>query len=169
MRRGGNLSVRFIKLVWSVGMLAAVAPFWLFMKAVEVIRVGLGLIIIIIVLGLFWESGLIQGLWQGEESARTSRAGGEARRDRARARQEALDGRAAPRGGGRMPSAIPLIAKGDFARLARQRMPPWDYPALSHWRLSGGGPRWYANAGQGPASRVGRKTMKASSKRRGRT
>ena len=106
MRRGGNLSVRFIKLVWSVGMLAAVAPFWLFMKAVEVIRVGLGLIIIIIVLGLFWESGLIQGLWQGEESARTSRAGGEARRDRARARQEALDGRAAPRGGGRRPEAI---------------------------------------------------------------
>ena len=75
MRRGWNLFVRFIKLVWSVGMLAAVAPFWLFMKAVEVIRVGLGLIIIIIVLGLFWESGLIQGLWQGEESARTSRAG----------------------------------------------------------------------------------------------
>ena len=108
MRGGWNLFVRFIKLVWSVGMLAAVAPFWLFMKAVEVIRVGLGLIIIIIVLGLFWESGLIQRLWQGEESVRatTSRAGGEARRDRARARQETLDGRAAPRGGGRRPETV---------------------------------------------------------------
>ena len=108
MRRGWNLFVQFLKLVWSVGMLAAIAPFWLFMKAVEVIRVGLGLVIIIIVLGLFWESGLIQGLWQGEESARAtpSRAGGEARRDRARARQEALDGRAAPRGGGRRPETV---------------------------------------------------------------
>ena len=108
MRRGWNLFVQFLKLVWAAGMLAAIAPFWLFMKAVEVIRVGLGLVIIIIVLGLFWESGLIQGLWQGEESARAtpSRAGGEARRDRARARQEALDGRAEPRGGGRSPEAI---------------------------------------------------------------
>ena len=106
MRRGWNLFVQFLKLLWSVGMLAAIAPFWLFMKAVEVIRVGLGLVIIIIVLGLFWESGLIQGLWQGEESVRatTRRAGGEAHRDRGRARQEALDGRAAPRRGwGRRP------------------------------------------------------------------
>ena len=109
MRRGWNLFVQFLKLVWSVGMLAAIAPFWLFMKAVEVIRVGLGLVIIIIVLGLFWESGLIQGLWQGEESVRatTRRAGGEAHRDRARARQEALDGRAgAGRGWGRRPETV---------------------------------------------------------------
>ena len=104
MGRAWDLFVQFIKLVaWAVA-----APFWLFTTAVAVIRFGLGLIVIMFVLGLFWESGLIQGLWQGEESARvpTGRAGGEARRDRARARQEALDGRAAPRGGGRRPETV---------------------------------------------------------------
>ena len=82
--------------------LVVAAPFWLFTAAVSVIRFGLGLIVILFVCGLVWESGLIQRLWQGEESARatTSRAGGEASRDRARARQEALAGRAAAGGGG---------------------------------------------------------------------
>ena len=119
MRGGWNLFVRFIKLVWSVGMLAAVAPFWLFMKAVEVIRVGLGLIIIIIVLGLFWESGLVQGLWQKalSSSVATSWGGGEAGRDRARAQQEALDGRAAPKGEGQRPKAV-MQSKEDRRREA---------------------------------------------------
>ena len=90
-----------------VGLVVA-APFWLFTAAVSVIRFGLGLIVILFVCGLVWESGLIQRLWQGEESARatTSRAGGEASRDRARARQEALAGRAAAGGGGRRPETV---------------------------------------------------------------
>ena len=88
--------------------LVVAAPFWLFTAAVSVIRFGLGLIVILFVCGLVWESGLIQRLWQGEESARatTSRAGGEASRDRARARQEALAGRAAAGGGGRRPETV---------------------------------------------------------------
>ena len=108
MRRAWNLFVQFIKVSGALVGLVVAAPFWLFTAAVAVIRFGLGLIVILFVCGLVWESGLIQRLWQGEESARatTSRAGGEARRDRARARQEALDGRAAPRGGGRRPETV---------------------------------------------------------------
>ena len=108
MRRGWKLFIQFIKVGGALVGLVVAAPFWLFTAAVSVIRFGLGLIVILFVFGLVWESGLIQGLWQGEESARatTSRAGGEARRDRARARQEALDGRAAPRGGGRRPETV---------------------------------------------------------------
>ena len=108
MRRAWNLFVQFIKVAGALVGLVVAAPFWLFTAGVAVIRFGLGLIVILFVFGLVWESGLIQRLWQGEESVRatTSRAGGEARRDRARARQEALDGRAAPGGGGQRPAAI---------------------------------------------------------------
>ena len=68
--------------------------------------VWLGVVLVCIVGGALGFD--VPGRWmQAVERAEQARVGaaGEARRNRARARQEALDGRAAPRGGGRSPEA----------------------------------------------------------------
>ena len=105
MHRAWKLFVQFLNVVVLVGA----APFWLFSALIGLIRTAVGIIVIVFVVGLVHESGVVQRWWQGEESpsAASRRQGvGEARRDRARAHPEALDGRAVLRGGGRRPEAI---------------------------------------------------------------
>ena len=108
MRRAWNLFVQFIKVSGALVGVVVAAPFWLFTALVAVIRFGLGLIVILFVFGLVWESGLIQRLWQGEESARatTSRAEGRGAQTRD---SQTEQGRPQARGGCRQagPRSLP--------------------------------------------------------------
>ena len=79
-------------------------PLVLFGALISLLRTLIGLLLF--VLGSFAYEFYTH--YQARESTQQTRSagGGEARRARARARQEALDGRAAPRGGGQRPAAI---------------------------------------------------------------
>ena len=91
----------FLQILWAIINL----PIVLFWALISLLRTVIGLALIC-ALGLLIYEFYTQ--YQARERPAQSRnmGGGEASRDRGRARQEALDGRAEPRGGGRRPAAI---------------------------------------------------------------
>ena len=91
----------FLQILWGIINL----PIVLFWALISLVRTVIGLALICALGLLVYE---FYTHYQARERPAQSRnaGGGEVRRDGARARQEALDRRAGPRGGGRRPEAV---------------------------------------------------------------
>ena len=104
MKRGERILAGmgvFLQILWGIINL----PLALFFGLISLLRTLIGLAVLCGLGALAYE---VYTHYQTRENTTQSRnaGGGEVRRDGARARQEALDRRAGPRGGGRRPEAV---------------------------------------------------------------